>query len=54
MCEIDNEEELFESVCRAFENKNECDIKRKNAHAVLHSFDSNESKKKFYEVIANC
>lgn len=54
MCEVDHEQELFESVCQAFENNVECELKRKNCVATRQQFDADESRKRFYEIIACC
>ena len=52
MCDVDDEEKMFEYVCRAFDNTEESNEKRKNASDILRNFDASESKKRFYEVIA--
>lgn len=54
LCGVDQEQELFDSVCHAFDNEKESKLKRQNCVETLTQFDANKSKKRFYEEIINC
>ena len=51
LCGVDQEQELFESICRAFDNEEESNSKRKNCIETRTRFDANKSKRRFYEEI---
>lgn len=51
LCGVDHEQELFESICSAFDNEEESNSKRKNCIETRTQFDANKSKKRFYEEI---
>lgn len=53
LCGVDQEQKLFESVCRAFDNDTESNLKRKNCSVIREQFDESKSKKRFYEIITS-
>lgn len=51
ICNVDDEETLFQSVCEAFDNEGEALEKRENYREILNGFDAELSKEKFYQAI---
>lgn len=51
LCGVDHEQALFESVCYAFDNPKESNLKRENCTVTHTQFDANKSKRRFYEEI---
>lgn len=51
LCEIDNEEQMYEAVCEAFDNEELCKEKKRACEELVEKFDELEAKKKFLKVI---
>ncbi len=51
LCGVDCEQELYESICCAFDNDKEIEEKRKNCDVIRETFDAKESRKKFYDTV---
>lgn len=53
ICEIDNEDVIFESICLAFDDEYGSKAKRLNSNMVNLLFDEKKSKESFYEVVVS-
>lgn len=51
ICPIDDEEKLFLSVCKAFDNQEQTSIKREYARQIFNFFDLDVSKKLFLQTL---
>lgn len=51
LCAIDDEDALFESICRAFDSEDEAAKKREHYRNILNGFDIAISKEAFYQAV---
>lgn len=51
LCGVNHEQDLFDAICRAFDNEAESKSKRENCAETRTQFDANKSKRRFYEEI---
>lgn len=51
ICDVDDEENLFLSICQAYEQDSICQNKRKQAKKILETFDAEACKRKFLNYV---
>ena len=51
MCHVDDEQQMFNFACKAFDDNHLCVKKRTNCLSIIRKFNSDISKEKFKQVI---